>query len=219
MWNRALKVVVFGIVAGMLLLGAAVAYAQVAAGSAGPGPRASGYARLLTTSTAATSSTVTAGRTLTRPTDMVPMGMVDGARARCVSLVGMATGSAANTFAVEVWAVNPGVTGAPGSGSGLVDDWDQQLLGTATFTLGTSVGVGTVILPGEKIAHQVSWSAAAYGTAVVSAYAGVAGTVYSPGSNGQAVLFLPECGNAFGLKIVPYNVTTTTCNVVVQTGV
>lgn len=211
------RVKIVGFVLALVAL-AAVVYGQVSAGAAGPGPRASGFARLLTASTAASSSTVTAGRTLTRPTDMVPMGMIDGARSRSVALVGMGTGAAGTSFAVEVWAVNPGVSGLPGSGGGLVDDWDQQLIGTATFTLGTSVGVGTVILPAEKIAHTVTWSGAAYGTAVASAYGGVAATLYSPGSNGQAVLFVPECGNAFGLKLVPYVTTATTCNVIVSTG-
>lgn len=200
---------------------ASFVYAQVAVGAAGTGPRASGFQRLLATSTAATSSGVTAGRTTTRPDGMVPMGQLEGPRSNKFELTGIGTGAAGTTFAVECWAVNPGVSGRPGSGSSLVEDWDLQLIGTFTFTLGTSTGVSgsTVVLSTESIAHQVSWAASGYGTAIVSGYAGVDGKVYSPGSNGQAVGIVGEAGNPFGILFKPYNVTTTTCNVIVKTGV
>jgi hypothetical protein len=211
--SRVVWVWVAAVVLGLLAVGV---WGQVSSGSAGPGPRATGFVRGPGSPSSAGSFTLTAGLTATRPADMIPLGAVDGARSRGADLIFIGTGSAGQSAEYNLWAVNPLVTP-----TGVVEAWDRQLVGLVSVVFGTGAGLpgGTVILPTELIAHTATVTPAAYGTAVISAYgAGSVAGVFTPGSNGTAVVMVRDLGNAFGLIVEDRVVTAATAHVLVKTG-
>lgn len=175
-----------------------------------------GCTKVYATNSTSSAFSLSAGRTATRPTSgLLVFGNMLGARPRYIKAVFFGTGTATTTFDYKVWAVSVGV-----GANNTIEDYDLQLLCSGTATLGTTTGVATTgITSSDKICDTLTTATATYGAAIVSAFGGVVPSAYSPGSNGEATLFIPECGNAYGL-VFEFDMTgATSGNVLVEWGV
>lgn len=177
--------------------------------------KSDGYFKAFTTNRTTTAFSLTEGRTTTKPTGMIQLRYGDGQNPRYVTAMFCGTGSATQTFDYKVWLVSTTVGTA-----GTNEDYCLHLLSSGTATLGTSTGVGTVgFTSSDLIADTLTTTTAAFGTASIAAFGGVEPRVYSPGSNGHAVLFIPETCNAYGL-VFEFDMTgASSGNVIYQIGV
>lgn len=176
----------------------------------------SGQVRYLSTNDTQGSFTLTAGRTLAAPSNLFSLGPTFGKRYRGVEITFFGTGTAATTFDYKVWVVRRGFA----STNGAQTDYEKSLFCSGTATLGSTAGVATTggILTTDKMCDTLTVTTAAYGTATVGAYGGVAPWVYSPGGNGCARLFITELGNASDI-IVEYDMTgATSANCLIERG-
>lgn len=178
---------------GLSLVLALVPLALLCIGQTATPLESSGFARYLTTNSTNAAFAVTAGRTTTAPSNLLPMGNVPGRRFRGAEVVFYGAGTATQTFDYRVWVVekNLGTNGA-----GVPDDYDVQLFCHGTATLGATAGVGTKgPTSTDLIVDTLTVLPDAFGTAAVTAYGAVSPLVYSPGGGGEARLFLPDLGN------------------------
>jgi hypothetical protein len=177
--------------------------------------KSDGYFKAFASNQTTTAFSLTEGRTTTRPTGMVQLRYGDGQNPRYVTAMFCGTGSATQTFDYKVWLVST----TAGAG-GTIEDYCLHLLSSGTATLGTSVGVGTLgFRSTDLIADTLTTVTSAFGAAAVASFGGVEPRVYSPGSNGHAVLFIPETCNAFGM-IFEFDMTgASSANVIYQIGV
>lgn len=154
---------------------------------------------LSTNSTDASFAATTAGRTTTAPSNLFSIASAYGKRYRCLELTPFGAGTAATTFDYKVWVVKRGVN----QFNGTAVDYEKQLYCHGTCTLGTTVGAVSSggIKTTDKICDTITVTVDSYCTAAVAAYGGIVPSVFSPGSNGCARLFLPDLTNASDIFI------------------
>ena len=135
----------------------------------------------------------------------VYLGTGDGHRWRGTELGVSSTGANLSTFAFRVYVVKSGYTTGP-----TPTDWEAQLWGTATCTVGSSTGAvsGGVVDSTERNVVTITWVGATSATSppgvsvyLQSAYASPAVTTYSPGTATPAKIMFPDCGSGEYLLI------------------
>lgn len=167
-------------------------------------------------STASAFTSVTNTRTATAPTSMIALG--DSIkRFRGVEVTFFGVGADNSTFDYRVYVVkrSTSVTTA-----GASDDYDRLLICHGTATLSASVGVSRQwITSSNRIADTLTVVTDPYGVAMCAAYGGQTPTVYSPGGDLEARLFVPECGNGEFLWIETSVGTATSANALIERGI
>lgn len=130
---------------------------------------------------------------------MVDLGTGEGHRWRGCEGGASSTGANASTFPVRVYVVKAGRTSGP-----TPTDWELQLWGTMTCTVGSSTGAvsGGVVDSTERHVVSIAWVGATSATSppgvsvyLQSAYASPAVTTYSPGTATPAKIMFPDCGS------------------------
>jgi hypothetical protein len=160
-----------------------------------PPLEASGQFPYLATNSTNAAFALTEGRTTTAPADLISMGPTAGSKFRQLEAT---FGGVADENDVANWklfAINRGTSG-PASPTTL--DYNRRLFCSGTMTFGTQTGVLTAngLKTTDKICDELTLTVEPYGLAAYAAFGGIVPKIYSPGSNGEAILYIPEGANA-----------------------
>lgn len=139
-----------------------------------------------------TVATTAAGRVAALPSGALSVGNTTK-RFRGVELTPFGVGAANTTYAYRVWVFKRSTSVA----AGVTDDWDRQVWGSGTVTLGATAGIAARgITSANKVGDTITFTPSAYCSTATAAYAGILPSVHSPADDTEARLFLPELGNA-----------------------
>lgn len=180
-----------------------------------PPLEASGQFPYLTTNSTNAAFALTEGRTTTAPTALISMGAINGSKFRGLEVVFYAVGDDNDVSNWKLFTINRGTSG-PSSNTSV--DYCRRLYCSGTATFGTQVGVVSAngIKTTERIADALTLTVEPYGTAAYAAFGGVIPKIYSPGSNGEAVLWIPEGGNCDDFEFEFEIGTATSVNALVR---
>lgn len=164
--------------------------------------KSGGQVRYLTANSTASAFTLAAGRTTTRPANMLALGQALGAE-----FTFFGTGNADTTFDVRCWAIKGGRL----RDSENFLDYERSLLWYATCTLGTGVGAaasGAPILSSETLCDTVvmtvasgSSSAKGPGAAVQGAWSAADFQSFSPADNTFGRVICRDLGQCLGIEL------------------
>lgn len=166
-------------------------------------------------STDTTAFSALAPRRATRPSFLIPVGN-STKRDRTVELTFFGLGADDSTINYRVTAVEESnsVTAA-----GVLDDYQEQVLGDGVITLGTQLGVSTKgATTAHRLADTLTFTPTTFCTKMAGAYGGVAPVVYSPADNTEARLWIPDVGNAKYIRVYFDLDTATAANCYYKSG-
>lgn len=186
-------------------------------GQTGQAIVSSGQVLYLPSNTTGTTA-LSEGRTATAPTYPFSLGSISGGRNRYANVIFFGAGTAGQTITYKVWAYKRCIDGL---NSTVTVDYDRRLFCSGTATLGATAGVVTAkgIKTTDLIADTLTCVVSAYGTALVTAYGGVAPFAYTPGGGGEAQLFMPDLGNSMDFELELQIGTATNANALIERGI
>lgn len=176
----------------------------------------SGQIRHLAANTTSNAWALAEGRTLTKPSDMIPLGS-GSKRIRALQITPFGQGADNSTFEMRFYGVNVGYADVGGD----ILDYELTLILSVVATLGTSFGVLPAgqqgITTADRIADTVVPTEAAYLASVRAGYTNRAPFAFSPATNTLSRIVIPELTN-FEFLVPEYNrgSSATNCNLLWQ---
>lgn len=176
--------------------------------------------RYLATDDTSTSFTTPAPRSLTPLANQISLGTTPGKRIRCAIALPYGTGTAGQTFNIEIDANRRCYAS---QGSQTLVDYETVTVATATCTLGSTAGVVAAGGSGITVSHLVvdtitNFVVTPAGADLIDAFGGLQPFVYSPGGGAQARIFIPDFFNSGSFDIRSDMTGATSSNFIIEIG-